>query len=415
MDKIKVVAAARASKLSRAQFEEIQELLPHVEFQSQFLETTGDIDLVTSLRSLDKTDFFTKELDQLLLKGGCRVAFHSAKDLPEPLPDGISVIALTRGKDPGDSLVLKEGETLESLPKGALIATSSERREVAVRALRKDLSFCDIRGTIDARLKQLEEGKVHGVVIAEAALIRLKLEKLNRIRLPGSTTTFQGQLAVTALTGDKEMAELFRPLDVRRFPKALYFGPELPLHQFQDRWLFHCPLTRVVPLPAIGLDEAFRRSSHLIITSKTAARIMQKRFGDKLFEKEIVAVGSATASLLQTTHFPKEETQEGLFDLLASHHLSEAELLYPHSLLARPFLRNALIREGLTVNAIPLYTLEKDPLTDLPDLSSFQELLFSSPSSVEVFFSLKPSLSPNLRLTAIGPITKSALERYRYS
>lgn len=214
-----ITVGARHSPLSRAQVQEVlQELQlhhPHIVFKPQFIQSTGDKDLTISLRSLGKTDFFTKEIDEMLLKGECRVAIHSAKDLPEPLADGLAVIALTKGLDPSDALVMRPGDTLEGLSRGAKIATSSERREEAVSQLRQDLSFIDIRGTIGERLNKLETGEADGVVIAEAALIRLKLTHLNRIRLPGSTVPFQGQLAVLGREGDSEMRALFACLDSR--------------------------------------------------------------------------------------------------------------------------------------------------------------------------------------------------------
>lgn len=215
-----LIVGARRSLLSQAQVREVQsELLnfhPDLAFKELLIETTGDKDQKTSLRTLDKTDFFTKEIDMLLLSGACRIAVHSAKDLPEPIPKGIKVIALTVGVDPSDSLVLRPGENFKNLPAGAIIATSSERRETAVRQLRSDLSFQDIRGTIEQRLQKLDRGDVDGVVIAEAALIRLALTNLNRILLPGETVKYQGQLAIMAREDDHEMFDLFACLDSRK-------------------------------------------------------------------------------------------------------------------------------------------------------------------------------------------------------
>jgi len=108
--------------------------------------------------------------------------------------------------------VLREGE---SLKKGAIIATSSARREAAVRQIREDVIFVDIRGTVNARLEALHAGKVDGVVLAEAALIRLKKTHLNRVRLGGETAPLQGQLAVVTRAGDTKTIQLFLSLDTR--------------------------------------------------------------------------------------------------------------------------------------------------------------------------------------------------------
>lgn len=216
---VPIVAGSRASPLAKAQVEElIQEILQHhsrLTFTTIYVDTTGDIDQKTSLRTLGKTDFFTKELDHMLLAGKCRIAVHSAKDLPDPIPDGLAIAALTKGVDPSDSLVMKQGLTLQSLPLRPTVATSSERREEAVRILLPNASFIDIRGPIHKRLLILDAGKADGVVLAEAALIRLGLTHLNRVTLPGDTVPLQGQLAVIVRSDDEEMLRLFAPIDTR--------------------------------------------------------------------------------------------------------------------------------------------------------------------------------------------------------
>lgn len=216
---MKIIAGARSSPLSKVQFEEVRDLLcshhPDVVLAPTFVSTIGDRDKETSLRTMGQTDFFTREIDQLLLDGVCRIGIHSAKDLPDPLHDGLVIVAITQGIDPSDSLVLREGESLETLFSGARIATSSIRREEAVTALRSDLTFVDIRGTIAERIGKLEQKEVDGVVVAEAALIRLRLTHLNRIRIPGITTPMQGRLAVVAREGDECIQELFTCIDSR--------------------------------------------------------------------------------------------------------------------------------------------------------------------------------------------------------
>ncbi len=209
-----ITVGARESPLSKKQVEEVlRDLLLHhptVEFVPLYTKTYGDLDRTTSLRVLGKTNFFTREIDEMQLQGKCRISIHSAKDLPDPLRKGLVCVALTQGIDPSDSLVLKEGACFEELPKGARIGTSSLRREEMLKKLRDDWIFIDIRGTIEERLTQLRQGLVDGVVIAEAALIRLELTALNRIRLSGETTPLQGRLAVIAREGDQEMRELFK-------------------------------------------------------------------------------------------------------------------------------------------------------------------------------------------------------------
>lgn len=208
-----VRVGGRSSPLSQVQIEEVYQELsrfyPQIRFEITLFTTYGDQDRTTSLRGLEKTDFFTKELDEALLAGNIDAAIHSAKDLPEPLPEGLTIAAITEGLDPADSLILKEGWSIDSLPPGALIATSSIRREEAVRQLRSDVRFLDLRGTIHERLEQLKRPEIYGVVIAEAALIRLGLISLNRIALPGDAAPLQGKLAVICREKDAEIHRLF--------------------------------------------------------------------------------------------------------------------------------------------------------------------------------------------------------------
>lgn len=216
LNKIKV--GSRQSKLAKAQVQEILRdircIHPEIEFDVHYVLTTGDCDKKTTLRTMGKTDFFTKEIDELVLNGTCRIGIHSAKDLPDPLPAGLDLICLTKGVDSADCLVLRENYRLDDLRSGALIATSSLRREDNVNQLREDFTFIDIRGNIEERLAKLERGEADGIVIAEAALIRLGLTHLNRIRLPFPGAEGQGQLAVLARDDDEEMRNLFACLDV---------------------------------------------------------------------------------------------------------------------------------------------------------------------------------------------------------
>jgi len=203
---LSVNVASRESPLSRAQvrevFEELIQFHPEVEFVSTFVSTIGDRDLKTSLRALNKTDFFTRDVDELILNGKCRIAIHSAKDLPDPLPEGIAIVALTRGVDPSDVLVLRIDE-----PKR--IGSSSERRDEAVKRLFPEAVCLDIRGTIQRRLALLDAGEYDAVVMAEAALIRLQLTHRKRIRIPCEPAPFQGRLAIVARDDDQEMKQLF--------------------------------------------------------------------------------------------------------------------------------------------------------------------------------------------------------------
>ncbi len=207
-----IIVGARDSSLSRVQVDEVVSLFqihhPEISFSIKWFQTKGDKDQQTSLSSMEKTDFFTREIDEAILDDICQIAIHSAKDLPDPLSDLLSVIAVTEGLDSSDMIVFRDGEDLTTIPFAARIGTSSLRREKNIKALRDDVICVDIRGTIEKRLALLDLGVFDGVIIANAALIRLKLIR-NIVPLPGESAPMQGRLAIVAKAGDFEMKQLF--------------------------------------------------------------------------------------------------------------------------------------------------------------------------------------------------------------
>lgn len=209
-----IKCVARSSNLSKAQVKEIQ-MSMGIPLEGHYIASMGDLDLKTSLIDESPADFFTREIDEAVLRGEARIAIHSAKDLPGSLKEGLVIAALTESVHEGDCLVMRPHETLESLPLHARIGGSSLRRKETIQRLRKDFVFCDIRGTIEQRIA-LIEGPLHGVIIAKAALIRLQLLHLNLIDIPGKGAENQGRLAVVCRNNDFEMIELFKRIDGRK-------------------------------------------------------------------------------------------------------------------------------------------------------------------------------------------------------
>jgi hydroxymethylbilane synthase len=413
---IHLKAAARNSPLSLVQVKEVLAELKDVSFTVLSRPSKGDLDLNTSLRSLDKTDFFTYEMDQMVLSGECRIAIHSAKDLPEPLTEGLQIVAITRGLDPGDSLVMREEECFDLLPSGAKIATCSLRREEAVKGLRDDLTFIDLRGTIHKRLEVLDTFEADGVVVAECALERLGLTHLNRIRIPGPPLSMQGRLAVVSRKNDGEMEELFRPLNSELMPKALYLGPTFPKYAFREKNIHHCPLIFAKPLP-ISLEN-WDQFTHVILTSKEAIQLLMAKLRKrqlKLASKTIITIGKGSSEVLKAYGMsplvPEQETAEGVAKIIKQVSDKNPYFFWPHSAKARPMIKEALIQKGHAYFAPVLYETTLDPKAKLPDLTDFQEVLFSSPSTVDAFFGLMPNPPSHLIFTPIGPVTAQALEK----
>ncbi len=214
-----IEVGARRSQLSQKQvwevLDEIRTFFPSLMFAPNWLATSGDIDQKRSLRDMENSDFFCKEIHQQQLENRFRIAIHSAKDLSWPLPEGLFMAALTKGQDPSDVLVMPTGKTVATLGPQPRIGTSSLRREETIRSLIPDALFVDIRGTIEKRLELLASGNVDGLVMAEAALIRLGLTHHNRLLLPGPVARYQGQLAIIVRDNDEEMKKIFAYIDSR--------------------------------------------------------------------------------------------------------------------------------------------------------------------------------------------------------
>jgi len=209
-----ITVGARKSPLSKVQVLEVHQELtihhPNIIFSPIYIDAFGDIDQKTSLQTLDRTNFFTKEIDEMLIEGKCRIAIHSAKDLPDPIPPELQIVALTKGLDPRDALVFKNpGYTLATLPLRSRIGTSSLRRIEMLKKRRPDCTFVDIRGNIDTRLQLMETDVIDALVVAECALLRLQLQSLPRYIFDDETAPNQGRLAILAQKKDHEMKLIF--------------------------------------------------------------------------------------------------------------------------------------------------------------------------------------------------------------
>ena len=215
-----IAVGSRGSALAIRQVEEvgreITKVHPDIRLMPMWVVTSGDMDRSTPMWKVRQTDFFTKEIDERQLRGEFRLAIHSAKDLPSPIPKGLSIVAVTKGVDSKDSFVMRPSDRIETLPVSAKVGSSSKRREAVIIGLRSDFVPVDIRGTIDERLTLLDGGVVDALIVAEAALIRLGHTDRNRVVLPFETEPLQGKLAVIARSDDDEMAKLFAALDSRR-------------------------------------------------------------------------------------------------------------------------------------------------------------------------------------------------------
>ena len=153
---------------------------------------------------------FIKELEKLLLEKKADIAVHSLKDMTAVIPDGLKLAAVTAREDPRDAFVSLEYGSLQELPEGAVVGTSSLRRQAQLLHLRPDLQIKTLRGNVQTRLRHLDEGNYDAVILAAAGLKRLGLEE--RIRSYISTcdsipAAGQGVMAIETRTDDDETME----------------------------------------------------------------------------------------------------------------------------------------------------------------------------------------------------------------
>lgn len=179
----KVVIATRESRLAMWQAEHVKALLQaRLGWQVELLgmTTQGDQILDRSLSKVGGKGLFVKELEVALSEGRADLAVHSLKDVPMDLPEGFALACVLEREDPRDAFVSNQFAGLADLPQGAVVGTSSLRRLVLLKALRPDLVIQPLRGNLDTRLRKLDEGQYHAIVLAAAGLKRLGLE--SRIR-----------------------------------------------------------------------------------------------------------------------------------------------------------------------------------------------------------------------------------------
>jgi hydroxymethylbilane synthase len=206
----------RPSRLAIKQVEEIERRLrPQIRIDIVPIETEGDRDKITPLAQREGSDFFTYDIEKALYKGTIEAAVHSAKDLEQPALPGLVIAAMTASLSPFECLVSKNNRTLDGLPAGSRIGTSSRKRRAAVNRCCRDLIVKDIRGTIDERLKQLDDGDFDAIIIAHAALLRLGYEqRIAEIISPDiiEPHPLQGRLAVQVKNDRHDIIDVFRSL-----------------------------------------------------------------------------------------------------------------------------------------------------------------------------------------------------------
>ncbi|HCH24151.1 MAG TPA: hydroxymethylbilane synthase [Oceanospirillaceae bacterium] len=211
--------ATRESQLALWQAEfikaELERFHPGLQVELLGMKTKGDIILDVPLAKVGGKGLFVKELEQAMLDDRADIAVHSMKDVPMEFPDGLGLAIICDREDPTDAFVSNHYNSLEELPPGACVGTSSLRRQLQVRAARPDLVIRDLRGNVNTRLAKLDAGEYDAIILASAGLMRLKFDARIRSRLSIEVSLpagGQGAVGVECRTDDARTRALLAPL-----------------------------------------------------------------------------------------------------------------------------------------------------------------------------------------------------------
>jgi hydroxymethylbilane synthase len=220
-EKTKLVRiATRKSALALWQAEFVKAQLEHfhadVRVELVPMSTQGDIILDTPLAKIGGKGLFVKELEQAMLYGRADIAVHSMKDVPVEFPEGLALHTICEREDPRDAFVSNNFANLSELPQGAVVGTSSLRRQCQIRALRPDLVIKDLRGNVNTRLAKLDDGQYDAIILAAAGLLRLKMDERiadyiePEVSLPANG---QGAVGIECRIDDEVTKALLAPLE----------------------------------------------------------------------------------------------------------------------------------------------------------------------------------------------------------
>ncbi|WQT32332.1 hydroxymethylbilane synthase [Helicobacter pylori] len=240
-----LVIGSRGSELALWQANHIKERLKKecsMESEIRIVKTTGDKILDAPLNKIGGKGLFTKELEELLLKGEIDLAVHSLKDVPVVFEKGLDLACITKRADVRDTFLSVKFPDLMSLPKGAKVGTTSLRRSMQLKLKRQDLDTESLRGNVQTRLKKLECGEFDAIILAEAGLCRLNVQGA-KYRKAFSVKEMipsmgQGALGVEMLKNHKHFITLQKLNDEesafccrleREFIKGLNGGCQIPI------------------------------------------------------------------------------------------------------------------------------------------------------------------------------------------
>lgn len=262
----RLVIATRESRLALWQAEHVRDLLrklyPACRVELLGMTTRGDQILDRPLAKVGGKGLFVKELETALMDGSADLAVHSMKDVPMVMEPEFSLVAIGPREVPLDAFISNRHATLDELPPGAVVGTSSLRREAQLHARYPSLTVVPLRGNLDTRLRKLDEGQFDAIILAAAGLTRLGLKERIRSVLPAEVSlpaAGQGALGIEALVRRDDIAAWLAPLNdapsaacvraERAVSRALAGSCEVPLGAYAEFAAGQLHLRGFVALP----------------------------------------------------------------------------------------------------------------------------------------------------------------------
>lgn len=388
-----VIIGTRGSKLAIWQANHIKDRLADIGVTSELkiIKTQGDIVQHLRLDKLEGKGFFTKELEEELLRGSIDLAVHSHKDLPTQHPAGLTIAAVSEREDPAELLIIRKSQVdlghRLSLRTNALVGTSSNRRKAQLLALRPDLSFGDLRGNVITRVEKLRNEQYDAIVLAKAGISRIEMDlsDFHVIEIPPFEVIpapAQGVLAVQIREDDDELHSILSRIHHPETAEEIAVERRV-LRLFEAGC--HAPLGCYCRRTKDGFE---------VWTSKAE---LADEFPDRLY---------LTAP-----------TTEGLADLIAAHY--DANKKHPTSVFISrdleesSYFRRAMDKHGIRVVARSLIQISALPLNmDSEDFADVDWVFFTSRNSVIHFFEQAPILPDHLRFAVIGRGSEEQLRHY---
>lgn len=218
MNKIRIATRKSALAMWQAEYVKAELLRHHPQLTVELvpMSTQGDKILDTPLAKIGGKGLFVKELEQAMLDGLADIAVHSMKDVPVEFPNGLMLHTICPRENPQDAFVSNQFTCLDELPHGAVVGTSSLRRQCQLKALRPDLTVRDLRGNVNTRLAKLDNGEYAAIILAAAGLIRLGFQQRIASLLSVETSlpaNGQGAVGIECRSDDFAVQQLLKPLE----------------------------------------------------------------------------------------------------------------------------------------------------------------------------------------------------------